>query len=367
MSRKNKSLLLVIFTLLISSCGESNKNISISLEDIPTITPAEIAKFDHVDSLYYSYLGVNTFALQDAGFIMAVWDPVLLVHVDDDNGKIISATTKGRGPGEFLNIGRPTADDNFLYIYDQFQKKAVILNKDTFTPEFEMVLSPFEEFSASRVYPKFGDETLPVEYRPSSLAIDKMHQRLLLLLNTQNHEFEKSIKIEGRPYAPIGELINGHSGSAVQVPFENNQFIVPVNKRKTLLMYDTRTNIISEINSDFDTLNTIPVNLPTEEITESEMDSIKVKYEFSSRDWKSVEPWLPKFKAPADDMHYFKNSIWLKSNLRSENDIWFILNMEGEIKNLVHLPKNSWLTHISDYHLGVRLDDATFALYEPVN
>lgn len=46
---------------------------------------------------------------------------------------------------------------------------------------------------------------------------------------------------------------------------------------------------------------------------------------------------------------------------------WFVLNSEGEVLKRVMLPKNSYLTHIHKDHLGVRLDDSTFALFESLS
>ena len=43
------------------------------------------------------------------------------------------------------------------------------------------------------------------------------------------------------------------------------------------------------------------------------------------------------------------------------------MNQDGEVEKVVNLPKNTYLTHISEHHLGVRLDDSTFGLYEAVD
>lgn len=61
-----------------------------------------------------------------------------------------------------------------------------------------------------------------------------------------------------------------------------------------------------------------------------------------------------------------KDQIWVQSNIRGEFQKWFVLSMDGEITKIVHFPKNVLVTHISDHHIGVRLDDTTFALFEAV-
>ena len=58
--------------------------------------------------------------------------------------------------------------------------------------------------------------------------------------------------------------------------------------------------------------------------------------------------------------------FWVKLNYRSDSNLWLILGQEGDPQKVVHLPGGSMLTHISGKHLGVRVDDVTFALYEPV-
>ena len=63
-------------------------------------------------------------------------------------------------------------------------------------------------------------------------------------------------------------------------------------------------------------------------------------------------------------MLYHSGEFWLKSNLRGDYEKWFVLNSKGKILHALNLPKGSILMHVSDKHLGIRLDDVTFALYE---
>jgi hypothetical protein len=81
-----------------------------------------------------------------------------------------------------------------------------------------------------------------------------------------------------------------------------------------------------------------------------------------------MEPLLPEYKAIADDLIIDEqHNFWLKLNHRSEYQKWLILSESGDKLAIVHLPKDGMLTHVSDQHLGYRLDDHKFALLEPVN
>jgi hypothetical protein len=74
---------------------------------------------------------------------------------------------------------------------------------------------------------------------------------------------------------------------------------------------------------------------------------------------------LPENKALADQMMVDQNKIiWLKLNHTSTYQQWLTISAQGNLLQVIQLPKNSMLTHISENHLGVRLDNATFALFE---
>ena len=57
-------------------------------------------------------------------------------------------------------------------------------------------------------------------------------------------------------------------------------------------------------------------------------------------------------------------NIWGNLNSVSGFDQWLAVSLRGEQLSIVNFPKDSMLTHISENHLGVRLDDITFALFE---
>mgnify|MGYP003674639359 CR=1 FL=1 len=62
-------------------------------------------------------------------------------------------------------------------------------------------------------------------------------------------------------------------------------------------------------------------------------------------------------------MIYHNGEFWMESNILGDTEMWLVLNSKGQITRVVHLPKDSMLMHVSDEHLGVRLNDVTFALF----
>lgn len=355
-----------VLIFLVFACTESetqDERASQNVEDLEVLIPEKIREFDHIDTLYYSFIGLDSFASDD-GFILSVWGPAFLVKTNREGSEIIAKTVEGRGPGELQDIGTPTTGKDKIYVYDQFQTKIVILDRTDLTLIKEILPDSYQGHRISKVYPTFEGESVFLELSHSRVEIDKKENKLLTRFNSESGVYEETIRIKGKPYAPMSELINGIASSSMMVPFSDNQFIVPVPEKKTILLYDTRTDVIAEINASFDTLRAIEIDLPTEVVSSTEKDSIRAEFEALSANWADVEPYIPEVKAKADAMHYNNNRIWLKSNLSGEGDTWFILNMEGDVINLVQLPGNTYLTHVSEHHLGVRLDDVTFALYE---
>lgn len=354
----------VILFFLIGNCSDSIEKENVTdIQGLEIKIPQRIHELDQIDSLYFSYLGMNSFAEENGEFILPIWSSSTLVKVTEDADSILAKTMQGRGPGELQDVGIPTVGKTKVFVYDQFQKKITIYQRDDLSLIDEFLVEPYKDFGIRRVYTAFEDNVVLLELSNSRLEISKMENRLLIKFNKENRSFGKSLAIKGKPYAPLGDLIDGRAGSAIMVPYSNNQFILPIIERSTFLFYDTRTDLIAEVNADFDTLRSIAIDLPVEKVSSADKDSIKVIYDISDEDWKYVEPYIPQTKAKADNMLYHNGKIWLKSNTRQKGDIWFVLNMEGEVIELVRLPENSYLTHISKKHLGVRLDEITFALY----
>jgi streptogramin lyase len=108
------------------------------------------------------------------------------------------------------------------------------------------------------------------------------------------------------------------------------------------------------------------VELPAQSLSSEVRDSLKENYR--SAQWKTLRDKLPDQKTTVEDMKVDEqNRFWLQLNYRGDTQQWLIMNQEGDPQKIVHLPKDGMVTHVSDKHLGVRMNEITFALYEPVN
>ncbi|MAO64317.1 MAG: hypothetical protein CL666_04905 [Balneola sp.] len=355
-----------ILISLMGACNESQElQPNVDIQELDVKIPAKISTFSQLDTLYYSFLGLNSLPTQDGGFILPLWGPPTLVKTNAEGSVILARTQEGRGPGELLDVGIPSLGKNEVYVFDQNQDKIVIYDANSLSLINEFLAEAYPEYKISRVYPSFEAGSVLLELSNAQLEIAKMQEKLLIKFDIENKEYGESIPIKGEAYAPLGELINGRSGTAMKVPFSDKQLITPAPERGSLLLFDTRTNLIAEINANFDTLNTIRVDLPTESVSAAEKDSIKNEVEsFQSADWSNMEPYIPDEKAVANNMLFNNDKIWLKSNNRGKGDIWYVLNMQGVVTDVIQLPANTFLAHVSDDHLGVRMDQVTFALYE---
>lgn len=246
---RTKFLFLLVCIIGFVSCTESrNHKLSKSFQDLEVLVPKQLTKFDHIDSLYYSYLGISSFGTEEGVFTLAIFDPAMLVKINAKATAEMYKTKNGKGPGKLLDVGIPTSGSNQIYIYDQFQSKIVVLHSDDLSLVQEMVPDPYQEYRIDRVYPAFSNGILPLVLDQSQLIIDKMREQLLIQFDPESDEYGNSISMQGIAYAPLGDLVDGRSGSATQVPFSDNQLIAPIPENKTLLLFDTRTVVMGHVN-----------------------------------------------------------------------------------------------------------------------
>lgn len=349
-----------VFGIIFSACSEkSEQSNDIDVENILTFTPAEIHSFDHAGDRYFDHLGYQSVVL-DNGLIVLPDRELSNILVIDEQGELQSAVEMGRGPGEILDAYNFTkTKEERIFTYDQNNDKIL---------EFD------EEFN-------FVQESIPPAYENTTIRyVYEMEEALVFelvsfgYLDNPNQEKEKNFvqyfpereeygkrwSVKDKPYAIL--RIDGRVRGAGSVPYSFDQLTAYNPENKSLFIFGTNTNMIAEIDANYDTLSTIEVNLPTEAVSQEEIDAIKE--DNMSEQWKTMKELMPKIKSPADKMIYHDGEFWLKSNLRGNYEKWFVLNTEGQILRAVNLPKESMLTHVSEEHLGVRLDDVTFALYE---
>ena len=108
------------------------------------------------------------------------------------------------------------------------------------------------------------------------------------------------------------------------------------------------------------------MDLPAQPLSDAEYDSIEA--ETRDREWKTLKDELPNMKTPVERMLIDEQGrFWLRLNYRGDTQQWLVMSDDGEYQKIVHLPRGSMLTHVSNHHLGVRLDETTFALFKPVD
>ncbi|MEX0719298.1 MAG: 6-bladed beta-propeller [Balneolaceae bacterium] len=357
------SLLLIVALIFVTACQPSSDQDKVDLEDIPTSTPKQLISFDHVDDFYFSHLGYSSMVLANGEILISDRDNTAIIVIDAE-GNLKKKIREGRGPGEILDAYMFTSDiEGNVYTYDQKNNKVIYFDSHVELVS-EIKPKPNRETSIVKVYPMANENFL---FELTSFAYleqeNKDREKIFVQYDPETEAYGNELFLKDQPYARTyrdGKLVG-----ASAVPFADIQLVVYYPDHQSLLIFDTRTNIIAEIDANFDTLNTIRVNLPKEKLSTSERNEIKSSYR--NEKWKTVEPFLPEYKATADKMIFHNENIWLKSNLWSDYQKWLVINMDGQIEQLVNLPKESMLMHISKQHLGVRLDDVTFALFEPVN
>ncbi|WP_157464724.1 hypothetical protein [Balneola vulgaris] len=355
------------FLLMGMACTSEPKKQTTSerIESIPSLTPTLIKSVSQIDDFYFGYLGLNSITTVDESILLPVFHPASIIKTDKSLTTVITETIKGRGPGEVQDVGVPSYFEERVVVYDQMQDRYSVF--DTDLNLIREAFPPKGNYSMYEVYASTDSINL-VFTKGRAYGNREINSTNLFLYNFDTEKLEHSLGIIGRLQAPIGKSINGRFGSWIYLPFGVKQLISESETAGRLWLFDTQTTEIAEVNQSFDTLRTITVELPTEDVTTEEVDEF-IKHEDGENNYLDVESEerirnaFPKTKAVADKMIVKNQQIWLKSNLSGPTQLWFVLNMEGEIEYKVHLPNNGMVTHVSDDHIGVRIDDSTFGLF----
>lgn len=355
-------LLLVVFN--ISACQEDD-TVTQFLQSLPHEHPAEITRFQQADSVYFGHLGYNTIPRENGSFLLLARDPQILLLIDEKGKMQRRVAREGRGPGEILDIiSMVQTEDGGALMYDQRNKKAIRLDGQM-QYEHQFIPKSPESAGITGVYPTSRSDTYIVEVSPNDYIFDenKRPRRLLMRYNVESDSYEKSVTLKEKAFAQ--HIVDGQLAGGRYVPYAHDQLLSYNPETQTLLSFWTGAPNIAELSADFDTLNTIPVELPAQQLSSEERDSLKA--DERKQQWKTVSDALPDIKTPVSNMKRDEQGrIWLKLTYRRNSDRWLIMDEQGNPQKIVHLPKGSMLTHVSGQHLGVRLDDITFALFEPV-
>lgn len=182
--------------------------------------------------------------------------------------------------------------------------------------------------------------------------------------NSDSQTYGKSKRFSAQQRA-IHKIAGGAAMTASDVPYTSRRIIRYNPEEQTFWTMWTESGEIAELNTEFDTLQTVKVQLPTQDISSAEIETLEKRYQKGM--WEVMQDMLPNQKVAVEDMRLDERGrFWLKLNYRSDYDQWLIVDSTGTPQKIVQLPKDVILTHVSDHHLGVRLGSSTFALYEPV-
>ncbi|MDR9419085.1 hypothetical protein [Gracilimonas sp.] len=360
-------LLFAVIGFLISSCGNnSSQNSAPDIDDILSFEAQLIHSFDHTGDRYFDHLGYDSVVLENGNIAFADRE-LSNIFIVNSEGELQKVIEKGRGPGEVLDAYSFTkTKEGHVFTYDQFNDK--ILHFDSnFDLLEEWIPQKNNNFSVTKIF-SLENEQYVFEMSSYDFLRDenKEREKIFSKYYPDQEEYGESWVLKAKPFA-LMIIDGGNVGGAGPIPFSFDLLTAYNAEGQTIFIFDTRSSIVAEVISSFDTLSTTQINLPTERVSSAELDSLQD--DFGENDvtngdfWNRVEDQIPEIKSPASKMIYHKENFWLKSNLSGSYEKWFVVNMNGEISHVVNLPKESMLMHVSDYHLGVRLDDVTFALF----
>lgn len=358
-------LLLPLFLLLLIIVACQNELESeADLSGLPLVIPQSIAEFDSQGDHYFSHLGYQSIPLEDGRVLLPDRELKMIFNINP-SGEIVSVAARdGRGPGEFQDIvSMIRTPSGTILVNDQMNKKIVVLDSNgEFLDEFLYLV--WDLPNLSEVYQTDPDHYLFV-YRSFEYLrnTDKDPEIQLVVYNIETGVFIKSVTLPGRMYAR--RILDGQVRGARIVPYAPEHFRAFNPHTNGIYLYGSDGTTISQIDASLDTVSTVLFDLKPERLSNAEKRVIEENT--SDELWKTTEPLLPEYKAIADKMIIdHAGNFWLKLNHAGEGERWLIVSEEGELVTIVQLPEESILMHVSEYHLGVRLDDHLFALYEPV-
>ena len=350
----------IFISVFFGACGESEQQSTApDINDLLSLTATEIFSISEVEDVYFSHLGYESVVLENGDILMPDRQLSNLIVLNKE-GNLLKTVREGRGPGEIQDAYEFTVDQKGnVYTYDQGNDKILVFDR-TIDLLKEVIPANYESTSLIKAYPVYENEWI---FEMNSFEFlrneEKEREKFLIKYDLEAEKYGEPQVLKAQPYVRL--IVDGQPRGASLIPYSYGNITAYNTEKQTLFTFDTATDEIAEINADFDTLRTIPVNLPTEEISSAERDSMKSEYD--DLRWDALKSVLPEVKAPVNKMIYHKGEFWMESNLLGDTEMWLVLNSKGQITRVVHLPKDSMLMHVSDEHLGVRLDDVTFALF----
>lgn len=359
-----RCILVVFLFLFFISCKHERS--AKDLTELPQVSPVKTTEFSSAGDFYFGFLGVTTIPLDDGSILIPDRQQNALIQVNESGAIIKQLTGVGRGPGEVeaVTLISKTIDDHIL-LYDQSNKK-ILRYDDQLSYLKESLLEPYGSGALRVIHQLGSDDNYMMQFDSFAYIFDQdlKPEMYLAAYDGITGKYTHSDTLQSREYARL--IVDDQIRGGRQVPHTPQQLLTPNRENASVFIYWTGSPLIAEINHNFDTLRTIEVALTAEALSNAERRS--VQEESRSEQWLTMRNLLPEYKTPVENMLTDdKDRIWLQLNYSGETQQWLILNTDGTKEKVVHLPVGSMLTHISEHHLGVRMDDATFALFEPVD
>jgi len=361
---KSGNYILAILLLGLTSCQSKQRSPEQFVQSLPQVYPKKVSQFRKVDSLYFGHLGYQTIPMADGSVVIPLRKGQRLLQVTPEGKLIKEVAAPGRGPGELKDplFIQQTSNGGVLVV-DQGNQKIIQFNSDLELVT-ELKPKPLESATVTGIYPIKGRGQYVIRASSNKFLFDKEASPSMILSSySLDDGYGKQLTLRTRPMALL--MIDGQLAGGRKVPFASSQQIASDPGTESLYSYWTGSSKIAELSTNLDTLNTIRVNLPAQKLSDAEYDSIEA--DTRDQQWKTLKDRLPEVKVPVGRMLVDRRGrFWLKLNYRGYTQKWLIMTRDGKFQKIVHLPTGSMLTHISDKNLGVRLDDITFALFEPV-
>lgn len=355
--------LFCLILILITGCQPENEN-STQLSEVTIYKPGELIRFDHTGSHYFSHLGYTSVVLDDGSVLLADREHKMAFKVTSTGDFLEIVASPGRGPGEIQDVSfiSESFSGNVL-LYDQINQKVITLdNLGQYVDEF--TIPQWNNGNLTEVYKLNEQQYLFVfksfEYLRNP---DSDPEAYLVVYDRHQESYLTSKTISDKLYAR--HIVDGQLRGGRVVPYANDNLRGYNKNTGGLFLFWSGDNQIVQIDNKLDTLGSISLDVEPQSLTSAEVDTIRE--ETNPDIWQSMKNLLPKQKALVDDLLIdHENNFWVKLNYVSDYQQWLIVSEEAEILQIVQLPKDAMLTHVSEDHLGVRLDNVTFSFFEPV-
>ncbi|MGF1671299.1 MAG: hypothetical protein ACFCU6_12690 [Balneolaceae bacterium] len=320
-------------------------------------------EFNHTEDLFFQHLFPRTSVSETGNIILADWEGQFVAEVSPAGELIQKHAQNGYGPGEIQLIRSMDLNNNNLLLFDQNRQRIISKHLDeNSVEEYEFkniqTMMPVEAFFTHEqkyLLLSFWDLTFHSH-------LDASPEMAFGLLNLDTNNIENMAYYPGKYFARyiFGQEIRG----ATEVPFTPDLLFGKSSDNRSLFVYHTPGPEIVKLDMmSFDTLRSIPLRLPSENINPQEFDSLSAVY--TGLRWNTIKEHLPEFKMPVDDLLIdHRNRIWLQLTRFSGFREWLVIDENGNPEAIARFPKDTRLSHLSKYHIGAIMDDSSVALFQ---